>query len=123
VSPCSGSLLASSYSSGVSGALAGAPGPAAEAARSSLGGALGVADQLGGAAGGALARAAQIAFVDGMGTAVLVGAGTALFGAVVIAAFLPDSRESTFAGHAADALTGDEAVELAPATGDRVPSR
>ena len=99
-----GSLLASGYSSGLADALRGAPAPAAEAARSSLGGALAVAEQLGGGAGAALARAAELAFVDAMGTAVLVGASTALLGAVVIATFLPDGERAGFAdGGLADA--------------------
>ena len=87
-----GSLLASSYTSGLSSAIQGAPAPAAEAARSSLGGALAVADGLGGRAGDALAVAARGAFVDGLGIAVLVAAAMTLFGAAFVAWYLPGGR-------------------------------
>jgi EmrB/QacA subfamily drug resistance transporter len=87
-----GSLLTSSYTSGLSSALQGAPAPAAEAARSSLGGALAAADGLGGGAGEALAAAARGAFVDGLGIAVLVAAAMTLLGAAFVAWYLPGGR-------------------------------
>lgn len=83
-----GSLLASSYDRDLGPALSGAPAPLAEAARSSLGGALAVAEQLGGGAGDALAEAARAAFVDGLGLAVTVGALAALAGAAFVATYL-----------------------------------
>ena len=48
-----------------------------------------MADRTGGAAGDDVASLARSAFVDSMGTAMLVGAGTALVGAVVVLIFLP----------------------------------
>ncbi|MEX2623292.1 MAG: MFS transporter [Acidimicrobiia bacterium] len=83
-----GSVLASTYATSMSGAVAGLPAPAAELALDSVGGAARVAGQLG-EAGAALLRAAGSAFVDGMGKAVWVAAGVALVGAVVAALFLP----------------------------------
>ncbi len=80
-----GSLLSSGYRAGMDGMSA--------AAQDSLAGALGLAGRLGGAEGGALAGAAQQAFVDGMHTAVLVGAGIALAGALLAAVALP-AREA-----------------------------
>ena len=84
-----GSLLTSAYRDGLGDALAGAPAPAVEAARSSLGGALAVAEQLG---DGAIADAARAAFVDGLGIAVLVGAAMTLLGAAFVAWHLRPSR-------------------------------
>jgi EmrB/QacA subfamily drug resistance transporter len=64
-------------------------GGAADAVRSSLGGALEVARQLPADAGAALARTAREAFVSGMHRGVLVAAAAALIGAVVTAVWLP----------------------------------
>ncbi len=77
-----GSLLASTYASSLG---TGAP----EAARASVGAALRVAGDVGGAQGAALALAARSAFVDGMHVGVVVAAGAALFGSAVALAFLP----------------------------------
>jgi Na+/melibiose symporter-like transporter len=85
-----GSLLASHYSSHIGRAVRGLPVAARDAARSSLGGALQVAHGVGGQAGGALANAARRAFVDAMGTSLLVGAAVALVASVLVARFLPD---------------------------------
>ena len=95
-----GSLLASAYRDGLGEALAGAPAPAVEAARASLGGALGVAGRLG---DDALALAARSAFVDGLGTAVLVGAAMTLLGAAFVAWHLRPSRGDDVAAGAAPA--------------------
>ncbi len=95
-----GSLLASSYKSGLSSALDGVPAPAVEAARSSLGGALAVAERLGGGVGGALGDAARSAFVDGLGIAVLVGAAMTLLGAAFVAWYLPGGRSADVAAGA-----------------------
>jgi predicted MFS family arabinose efflux permease len=84
-----GSLLASRYTSEVAGAVAQLPPEAARAAEVSLGGALGVADQLGGPGGAALADAARRAFVDGHSTATLAGAALLIMTAVVIAFWSP----------------------------------
>lgn len=84
-----GSLLVSSFSSGMGEVTRALPAAAAEVARDSLGGALAIAQQVGGEAGRGLADAARVAFVDGTGFAMLVGAGFALAGALVALLFLP----------------------------------
>lgn len=84
-----GSLVASDYAAGLDPALARLPGPLAEAARSSLGGALGVARELGGDAGAALAAAARSSFVDAMATALIVGGVVVLVATAVVGRFLP----------------------------------
>ena len=84
-----GSLLASTFASGMADAVQGLPATAAEIARDSLGGALGVAQQIGGAAGQGLVEAARVAFVDGTSFAMLIGAGFALAGALVALVWLP----------------------------------
>jgi Na+/melibiose symporter-like transporter len=85
-----GSLLAASYHSAMSKStvLQGLPAPAAAAAHDSLGGALHVAGQMG-AAGANLVSTATSAFVDAMGSAVLIGAGVALVGALIALIWLP----------------------------------
>lgn len=83
-----GSILSSSYLASIQSAVSSLPPDAAAMASGSVGGALGVASQLG-AAGAPLAQAARSAFVSGMDSAVLVGAGVALAGAIVTAVFLP----------------------------------
>ena len=81
-----GSLLSSGYRAGMDGMSA--------VAQDSLAGALALAGQ--DAASGALAGTARQAFVDGMHTAVLVGAGIALLGALLAAVALP-AREAPVA--------------------------
>ncbi len=67
-----------------------------EAARASVGAALRVAAEVGGAQGTALAQAAKSSFVDGMHLGVVVAAGVALFGSIVALAFLPSrARDDT----------------------------
>jgi EmrB/QacA subfamily drug resistance transporter len=83
-----GSVLASAYTSSIDPALAGLPGQAADAARDSIGAALGVAAQLG-SAGVSVADAARSSFVDAMATSVLVAAGVAFAGALLALLFLP----------------------------------
>ena len=86
-----GSVFSSIYAGSIGDAIAGRPLPAAaaDAVKGSIGGALAVAGRVGGSAGNALAGAARSAFVDGMETAVLVGAGVAILGAVIVAIWLP----------------------------------
>ena len=84
-----GSLAASRYASGLGGPLR-ALAPAARAtARSSLAGALQVAGTLPRAAGAALARTADLAFVDGFHLAGIVGAVLAALSAVIVVRYLP----------------------------------
>jgi EmrB/QacA subfamily drug resistance transporter len=77
-----GSLLASTYRSSLGTSVS-------ETARASVGGALEAARDLGGEQGAALARAAKLAYVDGMSVGVLVAAGVALVGGLVALLFLP----------------------------------
>jgi EmrB/QacA subfamily drug resistance transporter len=75
-----GSLVSSGYRAGMDGAN--------DVARESLGGALAVAQRMG-APGEGLAATAQQAFVDGMHTAVLVGAVVAALGSLFVLLALP----------------------------------
>jgi EmrB/QacA subfamily drug resistance transporter len=84
-----GSIFSATYAREMSSAAAGLPAEVAAIVRDSIGGALGVAEQVGGAAGDAITIAARSAFVDGMATASLVGAAVAIGGAVVAAIWLP----------------------------------
>jgi hypothetical protein len=83
-----GSILASSYGAAIEPALRGAPSQVAEAAGDSIGAATTIAAQLG-ARGGGLLGAARSAFIDGMGDAVLIGAGAAALGALLVLLLLP----------------------------------
>lgn len=100
-----GSLLSSSYNSGVSDATGSLPAGAADAASNSLAGASAVAERIGGAAGGALSRAADAAFVSAMGDALVVASGIALVGALLAIVVMPRRRD--------DALVATEAKPLA----------
>jgi MFS transporter, DHA2 family, multidrug resistance protein len=84
-----GSIMNTVYAGKMEDPTVGLPPQAAEPARDSVGAAIGVAGQLGGAAGEALAAAARAAFVDAMGIAALTAAGVALVGAALVARWLP----------------------------------
>jgi hypothetical protein len=77
-----GSVLASAYSGGMDGAVAGLPGGAAAAASDSVGAAHAVAAQLGSAD---LVAASNQAFIDAMS----IAAAVAVVGALIAAFFLP----------------------------------
>jgi EmrB/QacA subfamily drug resistance transporter len=83
-----GSILASSYGSAIEPALQGAPPQIAQAAGDSIGAASTIATQLG-PQGQGLLDAARSAFIQGMGDAVLVGAGVAAFAALLVLLLLP----------------------------------
>jgi hypothetical protein len=100
-----GSILASSYGAAIQPALQGLPPQLAQGAGDSIGAAQMVAAQLG-VQGQALAEGARSAFIHGMGDAVLLGAGIAALGALLVLLFLP-SR----AGARAEA---PQEVETAP---------
>ena len=84
-----GSILASSYASGMDDATAGLPPAAAEAASDSVGAAQQVAAEIGGGAGARLIDTANLAFVDAMSTTATLAAGAAVIGALIALAFLP----------------------------------
>ncbi|MGH8973563.1 MAG: MFS transporter [Acidimicrobiia bacterium] len=86
-----GSLLASRYAASLTDALGGLlRGPALEAAKSSLGGALGVAGTLPGPAGEAVAAAARSAFVDAMSTSLAVSSAVVLLAAFLVNRYYPE---------------------------------
>jgi EmrB/QacA subfamily drug resistance transporter len=84
-----GSVLASAYSSGMTGAVDGLSSDAAGAASDSVGAAHQVAASIGGDAGSALVTASNQAFVDAMSTTASIAAAVAIAGALIAAVFLP----------------------------------
>ncbi len=82
-----GSVVTSQYTASLAPSIAGLPAEARAAADSGLTGALAVAERIGGAPGAEITAAAQSAFVDGMGTAAVVGA-LVVFIAAAVAWFL-----------------------------------
>jgi EmrB/QacA subfamily drug resistance transporter len=86
-----GSVMSSVYQNRIDSAAGvhALPQAAAAQIRSSLGGALGVAQQLGGRTGVLVAAQAKAAFVDGLHLAVLVAAVAAFLGAFIAAKWLP----------------------------------
>jgi EmrB/QacA subfamily drug resistance transporter len=82
-----GSVLASTYATGMDGSVTGLPDEAATAASDSVGSAHEVAAQMGGAPD--LITAANDAFIGAMSTTAGIAAGIALAGALIAAAFLP----------------------------------
>lgn len=86
-----GSTLAARYQGQMTAALAGhaVPPAAAHAITGSLGGALGVAGQIGGANGAMLAAAGRAAFLDGMRLAATVAAVVVAVGALLVLIALP----------------------------------
>ena len=86
-----GSVLSTRYKDRMAAALVGrhVPIAATHAILGSLGGALAVAANAGGATGGLLARAARAAFMSGNQVSLAVGALVAACGAVLVLARLP----------------------------------
>jgi len=84
-----GSILSSGYRDGLIGHLTGMPASLQNATEGSLAGAAAVARHLPSAIGGTLQRAAYDAFTGGMSDMMLVCAGVALAGALLIFLFLP----------------------------------
>jgi EmrB/QacA subfamily drug resistance transporter len=84
-----GSVFASAYTATLGPLLIGLPASAATAAQSSVGAAIVVGDQVGGAAGIAFVTAAKSAFINAMDRGLAVGAAVALVGAVVALMWLP----------------------------------
>jgi predicted MFS family arabinose efflux permease len=103
-----GSLLAASYHSSMDGsaALQTLPTSAASVAHDSLGGAVQVAGQLG-AAGQSVVADASRAFVDAMGSTVLVAAAVAVVGALIALIWLP----SRAAAPVADEVEADHVLD------------
>jgi EmrB/QacA subfamily drug resistance transporter len=93
-----GSLLTSSYGSGMDSAVAGLPADAAGAASDSVGAAHQVASQIGSAD---LVAAANQAFVDAMSGTASIAAGIAMAGALIAAMFLPARAKARTGGYVA----------------------
>ena len=85
-----GSILASRYTDHLAPALTALPAAAQDVARSSLGGALAVAQRIGGPAGESLATAAKHSYSMAMGSALTVGASVAILASVLVWFVLPD---------------------------------
>jgi EmrB/QacA subfamily drug resistance transporter len=98
-----GSVLASAYSGGMTGAVDGLQSDAAGAASDSVGGAHAVAASVGGDAASALVAASNHAFVDAMSTTSVIAAAIAIAGALIATVFLPArSRKEPEAALAAE---------------------
>ena len=87
-----GSSLATVYGDRMTDAVALLPAGLADMARDSVGAALVIAGQIGGAGGAALADAARSAFMGGMSVSLLIAATVALVGSAVVLRFLPRTR-------------------------------
>jgi EmrB/QacA subfamily drug resistance transporter len=109
-----GSVLAGVYRGQVGPATAGLPDQARDAARESISGAYGVADQAG-PAGGAVVSAANDAFVTAMHWSSAVGGVIALLGVVVALGWLPGRRAD---GQPEPAVRQAAADEAATASGE-----
>jgi hypothetical protein len=94
-----GSITSSAYAHSMTKALAGTtmPTAVAHAVKGSLGAAIQVAGQVGGTPGALLTQAARGAFVDAIGTTLLVAAGIAFLGALTALRFLPARAEDVAA--------------------------
>jgi EmrB/QacA subfamily drug resistance transporter len=110
-----GSILASSYGAAMDPVVSQLPGPAADVASDSIGGATAVAAQIG-EAGAGLIQAASEAFIDGMNSAVWVAVGVALLGAIVTWAYLPAQPGVMATSDPAQAATPKEPAEVEEAS-------
>ena len=84
-----GSVFATRYTSAIGSSIGHLPATAQEAARASVGGAIGVAQKIGGSTGAALENTAKHAFVSGQSTAFLLAAGVCLAAAFLIWRIMP----------------------------------
>jgi EmrB/QacA subfamily drug resistance transporter len=115
-----GSVVTSQYSSGLASSIAGLPDGVRALADSGLSGALAVAGGLEPGQGEALVATARQAFVDGLGSAAIVGS-VVVFGAALVARFLlPHDHAATAKGRseaaasAAGTVIDDGLVEAEP---------
>lgn len=88
-----GSLMATGYRQTVEPVASVLPEGARELASDSIGAALAIANQQGGEGGRQLAETARQGFIDGMSTAMLAAAATALIIAALIRTLYPDKSE------------------------------
>ncbi len=99
-----GSLLSSGYGDDMERVTEGLDPRAAEAAGESISAAGAVAGRIGGEAGAALAQAADGAFVSAMSTALTVGTGVALAGALFAVVVMPRKQREPKAARAPQAV-------------------
>jgi Na+/melibiose symporter-like transporter len=110
-----GAILSSAYRDNLGSATDGLPAGAAEAAKESISGAYGVAEQAG-AAAPALISGANDAFLTAMHYAAIGSVVFALLGAVVALVWLPGKRPATApAPTSAEGLAEEQGVELVEA--------
>ena len=84
-----GSIFATRYTSAIGSSIGHLPTAAQEAARASVGGAIGVAQKIGGSTGAALESTAKHAFVHGQSTAFLLAAAVTLSASLLIWRIMP----------------------------------
>jgi EmrB/QacA subfamily drug resistance transporter len=84
-----GSVLSSAYRPKMDEVVAHLPKPAAHMAHDQIGGAVTIAQHLGGSAGAHLADVARASFASGMDAAALVAAAAVVIGALIAARFMP----------------------------------
>ena len=90
------------YRSGIGGAVSSLSPDLAAAAKRSVGAALEIAGGVGGPAGEVLRRAANAAFMDGFGLAMLAGAVLLAAGAIAVLRWLPSNDVPAQPGQALD---------------------
>jgi EmrB/QacA subfamily drug resistance transporter len=111
-----GSLLASKFTAALPASVGQLPAAAQAAVKSSLGGALGVAQSLPPEVGRPLAAAAQKAYVDGMSISLVAAAFVVVATAVMVRRFYPDRLVMQDHGH------GHHAAPPAPVSVEPSPS-
>jgi EmrB/QacA subfamily drug resistance transporter len=88
-----GSVLASQYQSSLRSAIASLPAAARAQANTGVGEALQIAQRLGGGAGGRLAEASRVAFIDGMQVSLWVAFALILIGGIAVNRTFPSHVE------------------------------
>jgi EmrB/QacA subfamily drug resistance transporter len=106
-----GSIVTSRYAAGIAADIAGLPEDVRKIADTGLTGALQVGSRLGGEQGASLVDAGRQAFVDGMGTAAIVGSLVVLGAAIASRLLLPRGGDA-FANAPTDLDTADRSVIL-----------
>jgi hypothetical protein len=103
--------VTSKYAAGIAGDIAGLPEDVRKIADTGLTGALQVGSRLGGEQGASLIDAGRQAFVDGMGTAAVVGSLVVLCAAIVSRLLLPRGGDA-FDNAPTDLDTADRSAIL-----------
>src|SRR5438270_7840085 len=104
-----GSIFATRYTSAL-GSLQQLPAAARQAARASVGGAIGVAQRIGGPAGAAFERSAKHGFVTGQSTAFLLAAGVTLGASLLIWRIMP--MHLSYDYEAIEEASGDPELQM-----------